>query len=217
MKRNYFSIIAVASMISLLYGGQDTILAPDKPIPVPKPEKEDGPSAKFEKEKISPPLVLYVGGGFTYSKADCECEEIETSDGTKKSTSEATTYGANLKAGYDFNKFIGVEAKYIVTPWGDEGKKLKHYGLYLKPNYNVIGGLDVYGLIGYGKTECKSQNIDENGFAWGLGAEYTIKKDKKDSSKSGLGIYVEYTKPLKKTGSQEIDTSVAGGGVSFHF
>jgi len=208
MKKVILSLITFATLSSTqIFAGSSEVKAIQEPLPIP---------AATTDSSILPPLGMYIGGGFTYAKSECECDEITTANGTVQGSSEGKTQGVNLKAGYTFNKFIGVEAKYLYTPWGDEDKTLKHYGIYLKPNYAINEKVDIYGLLGYGKTKCDYQDIDESGFAWGLGGEYLIGK-KENGKKSGWGVYVEYNRPLSKTGDKEITTDVANAGVSYHF
>jgi len=209
MKKVILSIVTVAALSSTtLFAGKNSAPAVEVPAPVPIPA--------VTTKSSTPPLGLYVGGGFTYASTECECKELKTKNGTINGKSEGSTSGINLKAGYDFNEFIGLEGKYIYTPWGDEDKSLEHYGIYLKPNYAVNENLDLYALVGYGKTKCEYQNLDENGFAWGVGGEYLIGK-KENGKKSGWGVYVEYNRPLRKTDDKDIKTDVANAGVSYHF
>jgi len=210
MKKVIISIITVVALNnSALFAGKNTAPAVEAPAPVPIPAATTAKSS-------TPPLGLYVGGGFTYASTECKCDELKTSGGTIQGQSEGSTSGINLKAGYDFNEYIGIEGKYIYTPWGDEDKSLEHYGIYLKPNYAVNENLDLYALVGYGKTKCDYQNLDEDGFAWGVGGEYLIGK-KENGKKSGWGVYVEYNRPLRKTEDKDIKTDVANAGVSYHF
>jgi opacity protein-like surface antigen len=162
------------------------------------------------------PLGLYLGGGFTYASSECKCGDLNLEKNNKVQSHKGTTYGVNLKAGYEINNFLSVEAKYIYTPWGDKDKTLKHYGLYLKPTYAVSENLDIYALIGYGKTECDTLKESQKGFAWGAGAEYTLNK-KVNGFKDGLGLYVEYLRPLKKTGNKDITVDMVNAGVSYNF
>jgi len=202
MKKLTISIAALAFIFSSANAGKNVIPAPVEPIPVPTP--------------VSAPLGLYLGGGYTYAKADCECNEIYLSSGKYTPKFNATTHGVNLKVGYDFNEFIGIEAKYLYTPWGDEYNTIKHYGLYLKPNYPVTENIDVYALIGYGKTECESMKDSENGLGWGVGASYNFGK-RSMGKKEGLGVYVEYLRPLKKTGNKNITIDTVNAGLQYNF
>ncbi len=201
MKRKSLFIAAVIAMTTAAQAGKDVVPAPVEPIPVPV---------------ASVPLGLFFGGGLTYAHSECKCDSLALTNNKKVKTDKGTTYGINLKAGYNYNEYIGVEAKYIYTPWGDKDKTLKHYGIYLKPTYPVNENLDIYALIGYGKTECESVNASQSGFAWGAGAEYTFKK-KVEGKKDGLGVYVEYLRPLKKTGNKNITIDMVNAGVSYNF
>ncbi|NPA27591.1 MAG: porin family protein [Epsilonproteobacteria bacterium] len=215
MKKVLISIVATAALATLVNAGKNKDMATEPPIPVPL-APEIAPKTPAPTTTSTPPLGLYIGGGFTYAHTECECDELQTTDGVTTGESTGDTYGINLRAGYDFNQFIGVEARYIYTPWGDEDKTLKHYGLYLKPTYGVTDNIDVYGLVGYGKTECDYQDIDEKGFGWGVGAEYLVnKKDK--GAKKGWGIYAEYSQPLRKDDDKDIKTNLGSVGVSFHY
>ena len=202
MKKLTISIAALAIMAVSAQAGKNVIPAPVEPIPVP----------------VYAPLGLYLGGGLTYSKSECQCDpSVQCSDGTScAKVKGGTTYGVNLKAGYSFTNYLALEAKYIYTPWGDKNKTLKHYGLYLKPSYVVTDNLDIYALLGYGKTECETVKGSQKGFAWGAGAEYTINK-RIDGKKDGFGIYVEYLRPLKKTGNKNIKIDMINAGVSYNF
>jgi len=202
MKKLVISIAALAAIVSSANAGKNVIPAPVKPIPVPVP--------------VAAPLGLYLGGGYTYAKADCECDPIYLSSGKYTPKFTAKTHGVNLKAGYDFNEYIGIEAKYLYTPWGDEDHTLKHYGIYLKPSFPVTENFDIYALLGYGKTECESLKDSENGFGWGVGASYNFGK-RVQGKKDGFGVYVEYLRPLRKTGEKDIKIDTVNAGVQYNF
>jgi opacity protein-like surface antigen len=202
MKKITTTIAALAIMTISANAGKNFEPVTVDPIPVPV---------------VNIPLGLYLGGGFTYNSSECQCDDnIKFSDGTTSRVNKSKTYGYNLKAGYTINSFLAVEAKYINTPWGDDNKAIKHYGLYIKPTYAVTENLDIYALLGYGKTECETLKESEKGFAWGAGAEYTFNK-KVRGFKDGLGVYVEYLRPLKKTGNKDITVDMVNAGVSYHF
>lgn len=206
MKKVIFSLIAVAALGSSLYAGKNVAPAPVPPLPIPEAPQPT----------VVPPLGLYVGGGLTYASTSCKCSALQTSDGLVQGQSSGKSYGVNLRAGYDYNDYIGVEARALYTPWGDKDKTMKHYGLYLKPMAPVTDNVDLYGLLGYGKTKCDYRNIDEKGFAWGLGAEYSFGK-KTNGVKEGWGVYAEYSRPLKKSGATTMKADVASAGMAYHF
>jgi len=208
MKKNLLAFSAIVAMVTVVNAGKNVELPPSEPLPIP-------PAI------TAVPLGLYLGGGFTYSKAECQCAPgaAKLSNGEDASTLgkvDSTTYGVNLKLGYDFNEFIGLEAKYIYTPWKDKDKTLKHYGIYLKPSYPVTENFDVYALLGYGKTECETLKDSQKGFAWGVGASYSFDK-RVEGKKDGLGVYVEYLRPLKKTGNKDITIDMVNAGVQYNW
>ncbi len=202
MKNLRLAIASVVILTASVHAGKNVIEPLSDPIPVPV---------------VNIPLGLYLGGGLTYTSSKCQCStDVKFSDGSTSRVSSAKTYGYNLKAGYFINKFLAVEAKYIYTPWGDKNSKLKHYGAYLKPVFAVSENLDLYALLGYGVTDCNRLNASQKGFAWGAGAEYTVNK-KVDGQRDGVGLYVEYLRPLKKTGNKNITVDMVNAGVSYHF
>ena len=207
MKKLTISIASIAVMAMSAQAGKNVIPAPVEPIPVPVPVPA-----------VVPPLGLYIGGGFTYAKGECQCDtDVRFSDGTTGRVHTGKSYGFNLKAGYYIiDQYLAVEGKYVYNTWGDKYKGVKHYGLYLKPTYPITDHFDVYALIGYGKTECESLKGKKSGFAWGAGAEYTLNK-KVAGRKDGLGVYVEYLRPLKKTGNKNIKVDMVNVGASYHF
>jgi len=201
MKKIILSAVVVFTTAS--YAGKNYVPAPSEPIPIPP--------------AVEVPLGFYLGGGLTYSKAECKCnldQGQSFENGRLPDARKDQTGGFNLKAGYTYNDFIAFEAKYMYTPW--KGKAVKHYGLYFKPTYPISENLDVYALLGYGKTECETLPDSYKGFAWGAGAEFTINK-KIDGKKDGFGVYIEYVRPLKKTGNKDIKVDMVNAGVSYNF
>ncbi len=215
MKKLKIAVASIALLMASAQAGKNVALPISDPIPVPV---EEEPIVKPKPTPVANiPLGIYLGGGFTYASSKCQCnDKVKFSNGTTSRVNKGKTYGVNLKAGYTINSFLAVEAKYIYTPWGDKDKSLKHYGLYLKPSYAVSQNLDLYALIGYGSTSCDTLNQKEKGFAWGVGAEYTFNK-KVQGLKDGLGVYVEYLRPLKKTGNKNITVDMVNVGASYHF
>ena len=200
MKKLVLSLSTVALLATSANAGKNVELPPSEPIPVVLP------------------LGLYFGGGLTYAHSKCKCNSsVRFSDGSSNNSNSGSSYGFNLKAGYTIiDKYLSVEAKYIYNTWGDDYKGIKHYGLYLKPTYPITDHIDIYALLGYGKTECEALNKSESSFAWGAGAEYTF-KPKKAGRKEGLGVYVEYLRPLKKTGDIQKTVDLVNAGISYSF
>ncbi len=200
MKQLAKSILVSSLLIVSANAGKDVVPAVSEPVAVPTPYV---------------PLGLYLGAGLNYTHGKCQCAGLTCSDGTScGNVHKNDVYGFNLKAGYMFNDYLGVEAKYIYAPW--KGFDIKHYGLYLKPTYPVTDKLDIYALLGYGKTECQISSENYKHFGWGVGAEYIFGK-KIENKKKGFGVYVEYLRPLKKTGNKKITIDMVNTGVSYSF
>lgn len=151
MKNITMSIVALLAMNTMAFAGGD--ISPVEPE-ITLPEVSESTTSSF-----------YVGAGYSYMNADAE--RIGDSD------SDAVL----LLAGYNFNQYFGLEARYAgITD------NLENYGIYAKPMY-PFGAATVYGLIGYGET---SDDYDsESGFQWGLGANYAVTEN--------IGVFADYT------------------------
>ena len=200
MRKLTLSLAAIAMVAVTANAGKNVVPAPVEPVPVP----------------VALPLGLYLGGGLTYAHSKCKCADLNLEKGSIP-TRKADTYGFNLKAGYQIiDKYLAIEAKYFYTPWGDKDKTAKHYGLYLKPSYPVTKNVDLYALVGYGRTDCETLPKAENDFAWGLGAEYNL-NERISGKKKGWGVYVEYLRPLDKSGSKKLQLDVVNAGIVYNF
>jgi len=150
------------------------------------------PVATLDQESSS----WYVGAGF--AAADFRaCAYTNCSY-------EDKTYGLNLRLGYDFNPYLGIEARALRTfldkgPSG--GVPLQHIGLFIKPQYGIADNLKLYALLGYGYTQNLGNGPRLNyfdrgfGFSGGLGLEYMFKR--RDNQNSGRwGLFFDYQKLL---------------------
>ena len=94
--------------------------------------------------EVIDPSPWYIGAGVVWAKLS-GCDINPTCD------YEDVTYGAMVRGGYDYNQYVGVEARYINTfldKGPDGGTPLTHIGLFLKPQYPVSERVNVYGLLG---------------------------------------------------------------------
>jgi len=107
--------------------------------------------------------------------------------------------GFMLQAGYKFNPYIAVEARY----WdgGDKHFDMTHplygitnvhsnfdaWGVYLKPMYPVTEVIDVYALLGWGEQDTENHIYTPNdaSFSWGLGGLYEFTDN--------ISVFVDYT------------------------
>jgi len=156
---------------------------PDPVIPDPEPVIPVVPIA---------PSGFYGGLGFTLGQY-----KAAVGNGKDK------TAGIIARLGYDFNEYVGVEARGIRTNWKENGGKIKHVGVFLKPMYPVSEDIDLYGLAGYAKTTTQGAlpHVDEKAFAWGAGLEYEL-----DAIVEGAKLFTDYERLVQKSGSADLDT-----------
>jgi len=206
------------TLLSLFFGGvsvagKDVIVAESPVVPV---------------EYINA-VPWYIGAGLVWSGAERDC----CSDTSAKDTA----YGYILRGGYDYNKFIGIEARYIKADRNSIVQVNEHYGLYLKPQYHVTDSINVYGLLGYGKTKftcSQNQNlnahtsIDKSGFNWGIGMEIDISSDKSDGTyargfdgqgdqERSWGLWIDYQNLLHNEGEYNVDANIVTAGITYDF
>lgn len=197
------SLTAMMAVSTLSFAGGD-IVPVYEPVVAPEAIQYDA-------------MPVYLGLGFNRGVYNHDC--------SAGCTYEDTTYGVTLRAGYDFNQYVGVEARYIGTFWdADElaGQELTHIGLYVKPMMPINEQLNIYGLVGYGMTQTSTKTsgnlaeVDDNGFAAGIGLEYDVDtQDAEGALESGWGLFVDYQRLLIKSDVPDMD--VISGGVTFDF
>lgn len=219
MKKNSLvSLLAIAAMSTNLWaGGKEVapIEAPVEPIPV-----------------MQTPSPVYLGLGLLWGRYNGTCGDADPSCGY-----EDVTYGALLRAGYDFSQYFGLEGRLLGTflkadPLG--GEELRHLGLYAKPMYPIGEDFNIYALLGYGWTQTKAgtnlTEIDEGGFSAGLGLEYDLSDMEDDreedtfyeggfdghgDQEKGWGLFVDYQRLLIKSDVPDMD--VVSGGITYDF
>ncbi len=173
---------------------------------------------------------LYVGLGLLWSgtSRDCPCAD----DNRLKET----TYGVIGRIGYDFNQYIGIEARAFKASIDKDFAETTHYGIYLKPQYHITDRFNIYGLVGYGKTkiECDHPSLtpgtkmyDESGLSVGFGFEYDMSDDSavaasrtfdgQGDQEKGWGIWVDYQNLLHNEGNSNIKANIVTAGVTYDF
>ena len=165
------SLVAVSLTTALYAGGKNVSAAGVPVIPI----------------EMVTPSPWYLGAGLVWAKLDgCNLQP--------GCTYEDVTYGAMVRGGYDYNEYIGVEARYIRTFWAEGpygGTPLAHAGLFLKPQYPVSERVNLYGLLGYGYTENLGNgarlNYFDNDWGWsaGAGIEYDLSDREGDKIENG--------------------------------
>lgn len=173
---------------------------------------------------------FYVGLGLLWSgtSRDCPCAGGDRIKGT--------TYGVIGRVGYDFNQYVGIEARALKASIDKDFSETTHYGIYLKPQYHITDKLNIYGLVGYGKTkiECDTARTaaglkmyDGSGVSVGMGLEYDLSGDSpvvasrafdgKGDQEKGLGVWVDYQNLLHDEGKDKIKANIVTAGVTYDF
>jgi opacity protein-like surface antigen len=166
---------------------------------------------------------LYLGLG--YAATNIDIGQIY-SDPDKQQLVDASTDSIMFIAGYDFNKYIGVEGRYYLNAssaafdyyLGDtplEGTyKAESFTLYAKPQYN-LGLITLYGLVGVAFNDYTLSALFNDGsnneaiFSWGGGAKFNVTQS--------LGLFVDYTDLGESTNFTTTNLSSWNLGVSYRF
>ena len=162
---------------------------------------------------------FYVGGGIAGEYASEFINQSSPND-------ENPLFGLMVKAGYGIDN-LAVELR-SSKAWGidDELSHTSLLGIYLKPNLDVMNGLNLYGLVGYGMQEMSFDNkkrlfygysdneTDQNTFSFGGGGEYAYSEN--------IGIFVEVMQVIdsensKKTDELDVDNMGVYIGVNYYF
>jgi len=232
MNQIKLSLIALMAMGSVAYAGGDI-------NPITNYETEDIKMAEeayvqnYVEPVVEAPVVaetpkpveeinpngFYAGLGISVAqyKTNCACPDNSKS-GTDK------TAGVMARVGYDFNKYVGVEARGMRTNWKADGGTVKHAGVFVKPMLPVTDSTNVYGLVGVAKTTTQGslQSTDATGAALGAGVEVDLSEDRakegrygrefdgKGDQEKGLGVFMDYERLVVKSGSPDLDAVSAG-------
>ena len=234
MKNIHLSLLTLAVCTNLLVAGGDfggvtyyetedmraAEVVPITPVVTPTPMVVTPPPVTPTAD-IS---AMYVGLGLAAARYDSSCGvPVPGCDGVDK------TAGLLVRAGYDFNPYIGAEVRGLVTSVKSDGGKVQHFGAFVKPMYPVTNALNIYGLGGYAKTTTKGslRKTDVQGLALGAGVEYDLSEDNKKDVKynrefdgqadqeKGFGLFADYERLYQKSNAPELDA--VSVGVTYDF
>jgi len=214
-KTMVYGIVAAISFSSAIAGGK--LLAPaTAPIAAVIPANE-----------ISP-LPLYIGLGLVAAgeSNDCPC--------FGGSRIKDTTYGGIVRVGWDFNPYVGLEARYLSSNIEKDVADIEHYGIFLKPQYHFAEQSNLYALVGYGRTNVTGcpvsrGDIHKNGLSYGIGFEYDFGKDTPQKGRygrafdgqgdqeQGWGMWIDFQHLLDDEGVFRVDTNVLSIGITYDF
>jgi opacity protein-like surface antigen len=173
-----FPLIGGIILSSLLYAGGDIAPIESEIEPIPTEVSVDTSS-------------FYLGVGISPMKLHNDLTDEEFS-----------TPAVTLQAGYQYNSYIALEARYTASlskveydagntsniSIDDFDTDFTNAGIYLKPIYPVTQSFNIYALLGYGEvslTAINGADRAQSGFQWGLGAQYQITE--------ALSIFADYT------------------------
>jgi OOP family OmpA-OmpF porin len=199
------------------YEAQDVMAAEVVPV-TPAPVVVEAPvpvaPTPLAEAEIYP---IYVGLGLAAARYDSKCKTA--TNGTVDKTG-----GVLVRGGYDFNKYLGLEARGLMTSVKSNGGKVKHLGAFAKPMYPVMDDVNLYGLVGYAKTTTQGsmRRTNVTGLALGAGVEYDLSEDKKKDAKydrefdgqadqeKGFGVFADYERLYQKSNAPELDAVSVG-------
>ena len=214
------------------------MVIPVKPKPKPIPFVEPNPVVvtpvpiPIGTSKGNSPSGFYAGLGITGSryKSNCDCPP-DKGDSSSLGGVSSKTQGSGkensvallVRVGYDFNRYVGLEARGIKTLTSDNAN-ISHVGLFVKPMIPVTDGLNAYGLVGLAKTKVTGtyQNVDAESLALGAGVEYDLSRDTpkegrysrefdgQGDQEKGMGLFLDYERLVAKKNSPDLDTVSAG-------
>ena len=244
MKNIHLSILALFILGNLSYaGGEFTEVTPYETDDVNLAIKayEEPPKAPIYTEpkikkivkptpkKIASSNGFYVAlgiSGIRYDQAcDCSVSSSLPTDNTSISKKNA---GAIMgRIGYDFNQYIGIEARAMKTLRSDA--KIDHVGLFVKPMVPIGDVSNIYALVGVAKTSVsgQAQALEAESLALGGGFEFDLSQDSvKDvrysrnfdgmgDQEKGVGLFIDYERLVAKEDTPDLDT--VSVGVTYDF
>lgn len=202
MKKTTLSMVSILALGGLAFAGGD--IAPVEPVVETPVVVEQSP------------FYLGIGIGAAMLNDDVTNEEFES-----------TTL--MLQAGYIFNQYVAFEGRYTfgfntdydpgntTASSSDYDGDFSSWGLYVKPMY-PIGDFSLYALLGYGGVmfdDLAGGDAYEDGFQWGLGADYSVNDN--------FSVFLDYVKLYDDEGfdyrakNDDIDSDTWTLGVSYRF
>jgi len=238
MKNIKLSIITIISLGTFCYGGGDIypittpyeqedmqlaqeaevepVVIKQEPVVIQEPIIKENKPIKKEPKEINP-SGFYVGLGITGSRYDSKCNCPKKS-GIDKSIALLG------RVGYDFNPYIGIEARGMKSIAYDDGASITHTGLFLKPMLPIGNLTNIYALLGASKTKTTGTltQVNAEGLAMGAGVEVDLSKDTpkegrysrpfdgKGNQEKGIGLFLDYERLVVKKNAPDLDTLSLG-------
>ena len=164
MKKVVLSTVAMVAMSTLSFAGGD--IAPVEPM-VGETVVMAGPSHSGG----------YIGLGFSAVAVGNDSLNIFSEE-----TGQDRTGDIVLQAGYAFNPYVALEARYSKSVIKGDILERDVWGVYVKPQYPVSEGVNLYALLGYGGmtldgVDGANVDLNDQGFQWGVGLSYDVTSD----------------------------------------
>jgi len=182
-----------------------TTIQPVIDVPEIVYDKEESVSSFWTNEGSG----FYLGGAYSYINTSDDFLVSNGTDTVSGKTDDSNS-GFLVNAGYDFNKYVGIEMRYTYLPGltkhymardyatgeliaGSSGYDIDIANLagYLKLAYPVTESFSIYGLIGYGST---SWTADEGTFkVWDSDSSMQYGGGLKYGISESFSIFADYT------------------------
>jgi OOP family OmpA-OmpF porin len=189
------------------------------------------------------PIPFYIGVGLLWANTSSECGVCHYIDtGLPRiggSSVEDDAWGGIIRGGYEYNQYIGIEARALKASINDDLYETTHYGIFFKPTIPISEQINVYGLLGYGWTEITAEGgcmvsretYDYDGFSYGIGIEYDFsdrESDREDGEydrlfdgqadqEKGWGLWLDYQNLMNNEGPHNFESSIVTFGVTYDF
>ncbi len=126
----------------------------------------------------------------------------------------------SLLAGYNFNEYLAAESRASVSIANENSINVKSLALYLKPQYALYDGLNIYSLLGFGRFSAESPlssatDAHKTSLQLGFGADYRLPNNFK--------LFADYTfmgkdgKAQYKNSPASIKSGAFMSGITYDF
>ncbi len=201
MKKIALSVVAIVGMSSFGFAGGDIA-----PVAAPIVVEEEVSNSSF-----------YVGLGLAATSTRGSDVDLSFFD---DEAGQDRLGNVSLLAGYNFNEYVAVEARYTTTFSNEDVVEMDGWSLFVKPQYPVSENFSIYALLGFGGVTIDGVNdyavdVDDSGFQWGLGASYLATEN--------ISVFIDYTSlaadmdGLYWNGALETDADAITIGVNYLF
>jgi len=214
------SIVAIIALSSMSFAGgdiiepvfeQETVVVPVEPVALPTP----APVVKVAPVVVAPVVVapvvaealgLYIAGGITNLAAR---GDDQTANLFSEEKFQDRQLGFTGRLGYDFMDHLGAELRgtYGISKVDNGYNKFKQIGAYLKPNFDIIDDLNLYGLVGASKANFAGIVDSETGLSYGAGLNYGLG--------SNLSVFTDVVNYLEKSNTPSAWGLTVGAGYQF--